>query len=139
MRRISFLSRPVSGTLLSRPVQLGLARCHLSSSVILPKEPSKGLRREICHSPPGMDPKKDNNDEKKKNSKWKNWIDIMSKLDTSDVHCYIQLGLWTLLLLSYLYENRDFFREQSTMNAFLDVSYTYGHKCFPTNRHFRSG
>ena len=86
MRRISFLSRPVSGTLLSRPVQLGLARCHLSSSVILPKEPSKGLRREICRSPPGMDPKKDNNDEKKKNSKWKNskWIDII---------------LWTALFL----------------------------------------
>ena len=43
MRRISFLSRPVSGTLLSRPVQLGLARCHLSSSVILQKEPPKGF------------------------------------------------------------------------------------------------
>ena len=43
MRRISFLSRPVSGTLLSRPVQLGLARCHLSSSVILHKEPPKGF------------------------------------------------------------------------------------------------
>ena len=43
MRRISFLSRPVSGTLLGRPVQLGLARCHLSSSVILHKEPPKGF------------------------------------------------------------------------------------------------
>ena len=44
MRRIGFLSRPVSGTLLSRPVQLGLARCNLSSSVILHKEPPKGFR-----------------------------------------------------------------------------------------------
>lgn len=43
LRRISFLSRPVPGTLLSRPVQLGLARCHLSSSVILQKEPPKGF------------------------------------------------------------------------------------------------
>ena len=43
MRRISCLSRPVSGTLFSRPVQLGLARCHLSSSVILHKEPPKGF------------------------------------------------------------------------------------------------
>ena len=43
MRRISFLSRPVSGTLLSRPVQLGLSKCHLSSSIILHKEPPKGF------------------------------------------------------------------------------------------------
>merc|ERR1712046_54638 len=44
VRRISFLSRPVSGTLLSRPIQLGLlSRCHLSSSVILQKEPPKGF------------------------------------------------------------------------------------------------
>ena len=42
-RRISFLSRPVSGTLLSRPVHFGLARCHLSSSVILHKEQPKGF------------------------------------------------------------------------------------------------
>ena len=43
MRRISFLSRPVSGTFLSRPVQLGLSKCHLSSSIILHKEPPKGF------------------------------------------------------------------------------------------------
>ena len=46
MRRISFLSRPVSGAILSRSVQLGLARCHLSSSVISHKETPRGLRRE---------------------------------------------------------------------------------------------
>ena len=119
MRRISFLSRPVSGTLLGRPVQLGLARCHLSSSVILHKQPSKGLRREICHSPPGMDPKKDDKDKKKKNSDEEGF----EGFDGEPKYQYGFFGLLTGLILSYLYENMGFdLGEQSTMNAFLNVS-----------------
>ena len=48
MRRISFLSRPVSGTLLSRPVHFGLARRHLSSSMILSGRKRRDSRKETA-------------------------------------------------------------------------------------------
>merc|ERR1711914_21448 len=48
MRRISFLSRPVSGTLLSRPVHFGLARRHLSSSIILSGRKRRESRKETA-------------------------------------------------------------------------------------------
>merc|ERR1711914_884 len=48
MRRISFLSRPVSGILLSRPVHFGLARRHLSSSIILSGRKRRESRKETA-------------------------------------------------------------------------------------------
>ena len=73
-----------------------------------------------------MDPKKDDKDEKKKNSD-KEGFDIYNKIDilflTFVWLFYTFIVSSTCDVLSYLYENVGFYlREQSTMNAFLNVS-----------------
>ena len=75
-----------------------------------------------------MDPKKDDKDKKKKNSDKEGFegfddgpIDILF-LTFCWVH-FLFVALLTCYVLSYLYENVGFYlREQSTMNAFLNVS-----------------
>ena len=75
----------------------------------------------IGRSPPGMDPKKDDKDKKKKNSDKEGF----EGFDGEPKYQYGFFGLLTGLILSYLYENMGFdLGEQSTMNAFLNVSYS---------------
>ena len=74
---------------------------------------------QIGRSPPGMDPKKDDKDKKKENSDKEGF----DGFDGEPKYQYGFFGLLACLTLSYLYENMGFdFGEQSTMNAFLNVS-----------------
>ena len=75
----------------------------------------------IVRSPPGMDPKKNDKDKKKKNSD-KEGFKVLFKVKFDDRR-HIRWIL-TGLILSYLYENIEFdLAEKSTENTFLNVSY----------------
>ena len=75
----------------------------------------------IGRSPPGMDPKKDDNDKKKKKSSKEGF----EGFDGEPKYQYGFFGLLAAIALSYIYEGFGMdFGDNTTMNTFLNVSFT---------------